>query len=130
MPPVPVPVIAAYAIAGGDLLVLGRLYKVDGSHNLVPVGVADVTSISRTIVSLADGTTVLSGPTSLVVATTILSALSTGTIWTQDILGFNVVDQIPGALLVQQPGVEVRYAFTLTGGTVVPLAVQIDLKAS
>lgn len=126
---VPVPVIAPYGIEGADWLVLGRLYVEDvDTHNLNPAVPADVQSITRTLVSLADGVTVVDGPTSLDVNSTILPAISHGNIWTTDQYGFNVRDQIPGSDFETLPGVEVRYDFTLVGGTVIGLHIVIDLK--
>ncbi len=129
--PATVPILAAYSIEGGDLLVLARLYVENlTSHNLVAAVAADVDSITRSLISLTDGTTVVNGPTNLDVSTTMLSGLSTGSIWRADSTGFNVRDQIPGSVLVTLPGVECRYVFTLSGGTVVPMHIVVDLKPS
>lgn len=127
--PVTVPIVAAYGVAGTDWLVLARLYVEDGTtHNLNFAVPADVSSITRTIVSLVDGTTVLN-TTSLTVSAAVLSTPSSGTVWRAG-GQFNVRDQIPGSLVVQEPGVEVRYVFTMAAGGVVALHVVLDLKPS
>jgi hypothetical protein len=129
--PIPVPAFAALGIQGGDWLTLGRLMREDATtHDMVACIPADVSSITRWLIDLTDGTTVVSGPTALNVTTTILAALSTGTVWTRDTVGFNFRDQIAGALLTSLPGVEVRYSITLSDGTVVKVHIDLNLKQS
>ncbi len=127
--PVPVPVLAAYAIEGGSLLVLGRLYVENlSTHDLGYAAQSDVVSVTRTVISLADGTSIISGPTSLTVSSVILATPSSGNVWTADNLKFNVRDLVDSTLFETLPGVELRYIFTLTGGVAVPLAIQVNLK--
>ena len=125
-------VIQARGIKGGDWLILGRLMGVQAStYNLVALQQSNVTSITRYLVDLNDGETVLA-TTVLVVSTHILNALSTGTVWEIDTVGFNFIDQIPGDLLENLPGVEVQYVIVLsdTAETIIKQHVDINLKPS
>lgn len=113
---------------GADRLIAGQLYKLDSGYNQVFVVPADVSTITRKIISASDGQTVNSS-TPLVVANVILNPPITGGIWTADANGFNFADQIPGALLTDVDGVLIKYVVTYANGTVVsPLAIPLPLR--
>lgn len=116
---------------GASCSVLGRLLKEDpATLNMVPCVPADIATIQRWVISLLDGVTVLSGPTNLTVSSTILSSLSTGTVWRRDSVGYNFTDSVAGALLTDPIGVELQYAVTLSGGPVVKLNLDVNLRMS
>jgi hypothetical protein len=116
--------------SGSDRLVLGRLWVINSSYNLIPAAPSDVSSITRYLVDLSDGETVTDTST-LTVSDVILDALSVGTVWTLDDIGFNFVDQVPGDLLEDANGYEVQYVIVLADDTVVkPDPVELDMRPS
>ena len=115
---------------GADKSITMRIYKVfPGTYDLIPIQPSDVRSITEVGTDLRDGSTVLFTNDLTPVSSFILTALSTGSLWLHDTIGFNFVRQVPGSFMTNQPGVRLTYDLILNDSTVVSQSFDVALSS-
>src|SRR5262245_12299941 len=116
--------INAIAWENGDAIILARVMT-DVLNVATALTQAATSSITRVVNRRSNGAQVGSS-SSLVVANTIYDTLQTGSIWSEDTIGFNFKDRIDGATYFEEAEVYIvsyKIVLAASAGTVIVKAV-------
>ncbi|MEI8016868.1 MAG: hypothetical protein WCH39_01655 [Schlesneria sp.] len=109
---------------GSPQAIMSRLTAIDGATVLT---VGNVSSITRTIGTKAAGVWSYANPVALTVST-VISALSTSNGWSNDSVGYNFRDIVPGSMLTNPGETRIEYIVNTTDGLNATWVVEANTK--